>query len=109
VSIIRGTIAYAFLLMARREGGRRVLHVSYGNAGALIKRSIIDLVRAGCRVERVAHDPPGVSFIAADGSPSALRVDGRMYVLASPHGLQRFHSLDAALSAVARPRLDAAS
>jgi hypothetical protein len=109
VSIIGGRAAYVLLLMAGREGSHTVAHVSYGNAGALIKRSITDLVRAGCRVERIAHDPPAVSFVAPDGSPSALRVDGRVYVLASPHGLQRFHSLDAALSAVTRPRLEAAS
>jgi hypothetical protein len=79
--------------------------MTYGSTGATIKHSLTELVRGGCRVERIAHDPPAVTFVASDGQRSALRLDGHAYLLDGERGVARFHSLAAALAAaVDRPR-----
>jgi hypothetical protein len=75
----------------------------YPSSGAALKRSIADLVRGGCRVERIAHDPPAVKFVALDGTRMALRLTDPLYVLDGDRGVARFYSLDAALAAAVSP------
>jgi hypothetical protein len=79
--------------------------MTFGSGGAALKHSLAELIRAGCRVERIAHDPPAVTFVGVDGTRSALRLEGLAYLLEGERGLARFHSLDSALAAaVNRPR-----
>jgi hypothetical protein len=87
--------------MPPRPGLAKVVEMTYGSSGAAIKYSLTELVRAGCRVERIGHDPPAVTFVGADGTRSALRLDGRACLLDGEKGVARFHSLDAALAAAA--------
>lgn len=104
---------YAQMRMATRRAAHRVAGVYKGSPGSLIKRSIIDLIRGGCRIERIAHDPPTVTYTASDGVRGALRFDGRGYMLSrsldADEAIARFHSLDAALGAARRPWIAAAS
>jgi hypothetical protein len=86
-----------------------VSYVAYANGGALIKRSLAELIRAGCRVERVAHDPPTVRYRRPDGVPGAIGVDGGGYTLGGPLGTTRFHSVEALLAAATRTLAEAAS
>jgi hypothetical protein len=79
--------------------------MTYSSSGTVLKRSIADLVRGGCRVEKIAHDPPVVTFRTPDGARTALRLDDDRYLLDGAHGVARFYSLDAALAAaVGHPR-----
>ena len=95
--------------MADPRSADRVVDVTYRSSGTAIKRSIADLIRGGCRIEKIAHDPLAVTFVAADGTRSALRLDGRLYLLVGDRGSARFHSLDAALAAAVAPIRAAAS
>jgi len=77
--------------------------MTYASTGATIKRSLTDLVRGGCRIERIAHDPMAVTFTSSDGTRAALRTEGRLYLLEAGRGTAHFYSLDAALAAAVAP------
>jgi hypothetical protein len=87
----------------------KVAAMTYRSSGAVIKRSVTDLVRGGCRIEKIAHDPVAVTFITSQGQRSALRLDDRLYVVDGEGGLASFYSLDAALAAAVSPIRAAAS
>jgi hypothetical protein len=79
---------------------------------SLLKRSIADLVRAGCRVEVISHRPLAVTYVGPDGQRGRLHLDGRSFLIARGDDaapVARFHSLDAALDAASRPSAQAAS
>lgn len=70
----------------------------------MLKRAIADLIRGGCCIETIAHDPPGLTFRAPDGVASVLRMDGRAFVLARElaAATAQFSSLEAAIVAACR-------
>lgn len=84
-------------------------YIAYANGGTLIKRSLTELIRAGCRIERVAHDPPSVRFRRVDGVPGTIAVDGAGYTLIGPLGTSRFQTIEALLETATRTLARAAS
>jgi hypothetical protein len=56
-----------------------------------LKQAITELTRSGCMIERLAHNPPVVTFRSPDGSRLALAADEYAFALAPVvDGPQRF-------------------